>query len=41
MSIIFYNKYTFLNNSYLSIHIVRQTYQKIKTRKILQRFYED
>ena len=29
----FYNKYIFLNNSYLSMHIARQTYQKNKDSK--------
>lgn len=29
----FYNKYIFLNNSYLSMHIARQTYQKNKDYK--------
>mgnify|MGYP001369378281 CR=1 FL=1 len=33
MSMGFYNKYIFLNNSYLSMHIARQTYQKNKDYK--------
>ena len=33
MSMGFYNKYIFLNNSYLSMHIARQTYQKNKDSK--------
>ena len=33
MSMGFYNKYIFLNNSYLSIHIARQIYQKNKKSK--------
>lgn len=31
----FYNKYIFLNNSYLSIYIARQIYQKNKKSKNL------